>query len=112
VAGDCGLLRCSAPEGLAPGDAAVVVFRPESCRLGGAGGEGTNRLSVVVDSVEYLGERSVLRARTSAGCEIVLTAAGDSGDDALPGPRDSVTLSVAPAACWALRQERQGPAPP
>jgi ABC-type Fe3+/spermidine/putrescine transport system ATPase subunit len=102
VAGDCGLLRCAAPEGLAPGDAAVVVFRPESCRLGGAGGEGANRLSAVVDSVEYLGERSVLRARTSAGCELVV-AAGEAGDEEMPAAGDVVSLAVPPAACWALR---------
>ncbi len=97
VEGPCGRLLCRGPGGIAPGDEVVVVFRPASCRLGDADGK-ANRISTVVDSVEYLGERSVVRARASSGCELVVAA----GDDELPAPGDAVTLSVAPAACWAL----------
>ncbi len=95
----CGRLRCDGPDSLALGDEVVVVFRPESCRLVAPGGDGANRLAATVDSVEYLGERSVVRAR-AGGCELVIAA----GDEAAIAPGDAVTVAVAPAACWALRQ--------
>ncbi len=91
-----GLWRCLGPDGVAPGDAVRVLFRPESCRLDAAGGAG-NRVVAAVDSVEYLGEGSVIRAR-AGGSELVIKA----GDDAAPAPGASLAFTVAPSACWAL----------
>lgn len=94
----CGRLRCQGPPELAQGDAVVVVFRPQSCRLGSAAQAGDNRFAAAVDSVEYFGERSVVRAR-SGGCELVVAA----GDDAAIAPGETLTVAVAPTACWALQ---------
>ncbi len=102
-----GEIRCEGPAEAAPGDAVDVLFRPESCRLdaggapdpgvAGAGGDLPNRVVAVVESVEYLGEGSVIRAR-AGDAELILKA----GDDQMPAPGARLAFTVPPQACWAL----------
>jgi ABC-type Fe3+/spermidine/putrescine transport system ATPase subunit len=98
VATAWGLFRCPGPPAGRVGDAVSVLFRPEGCRIAAAGGRPPhNSLVAVVDSVEYVGEGSLVRVRAD-GCELLVK----TGDDEPPAPGDRVTLVAAPSACWAL----------
>jgi ABC-type Fe3+/spermidine/putrescine transport system ATPase subunit len=124
-----GELRALAPDSLGTGDAAFLLFRPESCVLGRAGtlrGDAPNRIEGTLRRCEYLGDGTLLEVTTvSAGEKPVerfgdRAAAGSVVTAKVPGlvacaAGERVSLRVAPGDCWLLAAatelERGGPFP-
>jgi iron(III) transport system ATP-binding protein len=97
-----GRLRCVLPNGLAPGDAAVVAVRPESLSAGTValdGGDG-NVLEGEVEKAIFLGDTIDCQVRVGAQC---IRARTSALEDLTPGKR--VYIRFNPEACVVLRGE-------
>ena len=93
-----GLLRGRNPQGLRPGDPAVIFVRPESFRLG-AGAPDTSMESVVLN-VAFEGNLSHVFLKGPAKKEIVLTVG--RGEGPLPERGDTARMHFAPEAALIL----------
>jgi spermidine/putrescine transport system ATP-binding protein len=98
-----GPLRARDPVGLAPGRAAILIVRPERCRLDGAlaGGHGVNRVEGRVERIDFEGAFANLVVATSAGPALFVQLAND-GRLAELAPEAPVTVSFPVEAALAL----------
>lgn len=100
---ELGLLRARDREGLAGGRAAIVIVRPERCRLDGALGEGdaVNRIDGRIQRIDFEGAFANLLVFVSAGSALKVQLANDGRLGGLE-PGAPVTLTFPAEAALAL----------
>lgn len=98
-----GPLRARDPGKLAPGSRAVLVVRPERCRLDGAdrSEERLNRIPGRLERVDFEGAFAILVVATEAGPSLLVHLPNDGGLAGL-APETPVTVAFPPEAALAL----------
>ena len=96
LATDSGLeLQALAPHGLAPGDRAYALIRPEKIDFA-LDGAAAHVLEVEVEGVDYLGAITYYNCRTGDGTEIVVARQNLSPDDASIDRGRTLKLAINP----------------